>query len=326
MDNEENKRWVDEIKASIRQNDPESSAKCAVWLTAIGLQGVDNLLPSPLLLEMAKRHIEGGIELSTVRERILHVYKSRENRDGTDEATREADLVSMRIAEILGENDFRFHPDHYLEIHRRLFQDIHRNPGGIRSHNLSKNEWILNGESVVYGEADAIPGTLVLDFERGKEFFRAKQPVAQSIPHITRFIADIWKIHPFAEGNTRTTAVFMIGYLKALGFPPNTAIFAEHSWYFRNALVRASYECPRSGISCTTVFLEHFLENMLLGTDHPLKNRFLHIDFGKSPPSTQPQLHQKKVSRWTRVWKGLIARVPFWRARKSPAEKDNRNR
>lgn len=85
------------------------------------------------------------------------------------------------------------------------------------------------------------------------------------------------QIHPFGEGNTRSTAVFMIKYLKTFGFPVSNDVFAENAWYFRNALVRANYNDYAQKVSATTVFLERFYENMLMGTEYDLKNRDLHI-------------------------------------------------
>ncbi len=45
----------------------------------------------------------------------------------------------------------------------------------------------------------------------------------------TKFTSDIWKIHPFCEGNTRATAVFIIKYLKTLGFHVSNDVFVGNS-------------------------------------------------------------------------------------------------
>ena len=104
---------------------------------------------------------------------------------------------------------------------------------------------------------------------------------ADALKHIARFTSGIWQIHPFCEGNTRTTAVFVIKYLRTFGFNISNSVFADNSWYFRNALVRANYNDIQKGIHATTEYLEKFFENLILGGSNELKNRFLHIGFEK---------------------------------------------
>ena len=98
------------------------------------------------------------------------------------------------------------------------------------------------------------------------------------VKHLAKFASDIWQIHPFEEGNTRATAVFMIKYIKTFGFKVNNDAFEKHSWYFRNALVRANYTDIQNGIYATTKYLEMFFSNVILETDYELKNRHIHVD------------------------------------------------
>lgn len=103
--------------------------------------------------------------------------------------------------------------------------------------------------------------------------------IEESVCHIAKFTSGIWQIHPFGEGNTRSTAVFIIKYLKTFGFDVSSETFAENSWYFRNALVRANYNNWQNGIHETTKYLEMFFENLLMNVGHELKNRYMHIDY-----------------------------------------------
>ena len=103
--------------------------------------------------------------------------------------------------------------------------------------------------------------------------------MSESVKHLAKFASNIWQIHPFCEGNTRATAVFMIKYMKSFGFDVNNEAFEKHSWYFRNALVRANYNDLKNGVHATTRFLEQFFSNLLLGTEYDLKNRYLHVDY-----------------------------------------------
>lgn len=119
--------------------------------------------------------------------------------------------------------------------------------------------------------------TLNYDFDKERKFSFIGLSTEQKISHISKFISNVWQIHPFCEGNTRTTAVFLIKYLKFFGFPVNNAPFAKNAWYFRNALVRANWSNMMLDIQSSTLPLEHFLRNVILGTNFELKNRRLHI-------------------------------------------------
>ncbi len=268
---------MDNFEEYIRQGEPNKVEKAKVWKTAIGLQQVDGLNPSDYLIATAKQNIEGDISIDEVKLRIdtyyiQHPVKEKENR------TEEADKVSVRIAEILSEQTFTFSPIEYLEIHRRLFKDIYNNAGKIQDYNITKQEWILNGETVLYASAESLKPTLEYDFEQENKFNYKGLSQQEIIEHIAHYISYLWQIHIFGEGNTRTTAIFLIKYLRKLGFKEvNNTLFAEHSWYFRNALVRANYEDLSKGIHKTEKYLIFFLSNLLLGTNHLLKNREMHV-------------------------------------------------
>ena len=266
----------------IRQGEPDKKEKGIVWKTAIGLQQTDGLKPSAYLIETAIQNIEGDITFEEVKSRLDNYYKTlpAHQHKTDDDRTEEADKVSARMAEILSEKTFSFSPLAYLNIHRRLFSGIYKFAGKIRDYNITKSEWVLNGETVLYASADNLRATLEYDFEREKRFNYKGLNTQQIIEHIAQFIADLWQIHIFGEGNTRTTAVFLIKYLHKLGFDDiNNDLFAQHSWYFRNALVRANYKNLKKGVSATNKYLERFLENLLLGKNNVLKNRELHIGF-----------------------------------------------
>lgn len=263
----------------LRQGEPSKAEKAKVWKTAIGLQQVDGLKPSEYLIETARQNIEGQITIEEVKTRIddyyqKHPLKVNENR------TEEADKVSARIAEILSEQTFTFSPAEYLSIHYRLFKDVYKFAGKIRDYNITKKEWILNGETVLYASADSLKATLAYDFEQEKKFSYKGLTEQEIIEHISQFISYLWQIHIFGEGNTRTTAIFLIKYLRKLGFKNvNNDLFAHHSWYFRNALVRANYEDLSKGIYKTDKFLIRFLSNLLLKENYTLKNREMHVLF-----------------------------------------------
>lgn len=272
---------VENFDEYLRQGEPNKAEKAKVWKTAIGLQQVDGLKPSDYLIETAKQNIEGTITIDEVKERIDSYYQQQHTKTEEDR-TEEADKVSVRIAEMLGEQTFTFSPAEYLSIHRRLFQGIYNFAGKIRDYNITKKEWVLNGETVLYASADSLKATLEYDFEQERKFSYKGLSEQEIIEHIAHFISYLWQIHIFGEGNTRTTAIFLIKYLRKLGFKNvNNDLFAENSWYFRNALVRANYEDLSKGIHKTEKYLFRFLSNLLLKENHLLKNREMHIQFAE---------------------------------------------
>lgn len=266
--------------------EPNKTEKAAIWETAIGLQDVDGLKPSAYLIENAKAHIDGNITINEVKARLESYYKAQGERTGGEERTEEADKVSARIAEMLAEKTFAFSPAEFITIHKRLFEGIldgvntTAKAGELRTYNISKDEWVLNGDTVYYASADSIKATLDYDFATEKSFDYSKLSKEDTVKHIAKFISGIWQIHPFGEGNTRATAVFTIKYLRKFGFNVNNDLFANNSWYFRNALVRANYVLVENGIHATMVYLNRFFGNLVLGQNHVLKNREMQIKIG----------------------------------------------
>ena len=273
------KSWNLELSEYIRQGEPERIDKSNAWRTAIGLQDVDGLKPSEYLIETAKEHIEGKISISEADQRIHTYYEERESRAEIESDTKEADIVSVRIAQLLGEKTFQFSPAELQSIHRRLFEGVFDHAGKIRTYNITKKELVLKGDTVMYASFDSIRDTLDYDFSQEKSFSYDGLSLEESVKHVAKFTSGIWQIHPFGEGNTRSTAVFIIKYLKTFGLNISNDIFAENSWYFRNALVRANYNDWQNDIHETTKFLEMFFENLLMNANYELKNRHMHIDY-----------------------------------------------
>lgn len=266
----------DPFREYIKESEPSKQVKGYAWHTAIGLQAVDGLETSEYLAHTAARNIEGEISFDEVSALLQAYYKENPARDAGDR-TEEADKVSARIAALLSERAFSFTPNEYLSIHKSLFAGIFSHAGCIRGYNITKKEWVLNGATVLYGSATELQATLNYDLSEERKFSYKNLSMSEVIHHLAIFISRLWQIHVFSEGNTRTTAVFFIKYLRTLGFDVTNDIFAENAWYFRNSLVRANYNDLKNGIHETTEFLEMFLRNLLLNENHPLHNRTLHI-------------------------------------------------
>ncbi len=266
----------DPFEEYIRHIEADKKEKSYAWQTAIGLQKVDGLKPSQYLISTAIKNIEGEISIDTAEQWISQYYEENPSLTG-ENRTEEADKVSVRIAKLLSEPAFSFNANQYLAIHKYLFKDIYSHAGQIRTYNITKKEWVLEGETVVYGMASELKNTLEYDLSQEKNFSYRGLSLEEIMTHLATFIARLWQIHVFEEGNTRTTAVFFIKYLKTLGFNVTNDIFAENSWYFRNALVRANYNNLAKGIYETNEYLLLFLRNLLLGENNPLSNRQLHI-------------------------------------------------
>lgn len=288
----------------IRHTDASKKDKTFAWSTAIGLQQVDGLKPSSYLYETAKKNIEGELSFDEAKNLIDSYYESRTARtDEDDERTEEADKVSSRIAQILSEPSFNFSPSHLIAIHKRLFEGIFKFAGKIRDYDITKKEWVLNGDSVMYGAAFELKTALDYDFDIERNFKYSGLSNDEIVKHITFFVSRLWQIHAFGEGNTRTTAVFTIKYLRSLGYKVDNDIFAENSWYFRNALVRANYKNLKNGIEEKPIYLELFFRNLILGETNELKNRYIHIDndkyekqFGEKEESSEKKFGDNQKS------------------------------
>ena len=265
----------DPFKEYIKQSEPNKRDKGYAWHTAIGLQAVDGLKPSKYLINTAIQNIEGKISIDEAQELLNSYYEENPKADG--DRTEEADKVSVRIAKLLSEKYFSFTPNEYISIHKKLFAGIYEHAGKIRDYNMTKKEWVLNGATVLYGSASELQATLEYDFSEEKNFSYKSLIMDVIIHHLVHFVSKLWQIHVFGEGNTRTTAVFFIKYLRTLGFDTANDIFAENAWYFRNALVRANYNDLKNGVYETTEFLELFLRNLLLDEKNELHNRAMHI-------------------------------------------------
>lgn len=287
---DEQKYKIQGLDEYIRQGEPQQRERSEAWKVAIGLQQVDRLQTSDYLLDTAKRHIEGDITIGEAQALIDSYYKSVSGRKEIEhDRTEEADKVAARITELIEEKTFSFTPAQLISIHRRLFDGIYKLAGRIRDYNITKNEWVLGGKTVYYASYDTISDTLDYDMGQERQFDYSTLNIDEAIKHLTRFCANLWQIHAFCEGNTRTTAVFMIKYLRTLGFNVINDVFAENSWYFRNALVRANYNDLTLGITDTTIYLERFFRSMLLGEEYDLRNRIMHVDWGKNDDETIPQ-------------------------------------
>lgn len=284
------------LEEYIRQSEPTKRSRSEAWQMAIGLQQVDGLEPSTYLLQTAHQHIEGDITIEEAKHLIETYYESREHRNEANaERTEEADKVATRITELLEEGTFTFSPAQLATIHRRLFTGIYKFAGLFRDYNITKREWVLAGDTVTYAGYDTITETLNYDMGQEKSFSYAGLPVDEAIRHLCVFCSHLWQVHAFGEGNTRTTAVFMIKYMRTLGLQVNNDVFAAHSWYFRNALVRANYNNLTEQITETTDYLERFFRNMLLGEQHVLSNRHLHIDWKEEQTQSANSVTQSAI-------------------------------
>lgn len=282
----------DPFEEYIKNLPPTRKELGQAWAAAIGLQDVDGLKPSEYLYETARKNIDGEITIDEADERINAYYESMESR--ADQSTEEADKVSARIARLLSEKAFSFTPNEYLSIHKKLFIGIYSHAGQLRDYNITKKEWVLDGATVLYGSASELRATLDYDLSQEKGYSYKGLSMDEVIHHLAIFVSRLWQIHVFGEGNTRTTAVFFIKYLRTLGFQATNNIFAENAWYFRNALVRANYNDVKNGIHETTKFLELFLRNLLLDERHELHNRSMHIS-GIFESYQKADIEQKKA-------------------------------
>jgi len=266
-----------EFDEYIRQGEPDQQEKAGIWSVAIGLQQVDQLQTSEYLRQTAKRNIDGEITMAQATKAIHEYYVSKTHHDAGDADQEEADKVSTNIANILKSKTFNFSTLGFTSIHRRVFEGVMKNAGELRQYDITKKEWVLGGDTVLYLNWEDLRQALDYDLAREKEFVYKGLTTDEKIAHLAQFVSGLWQIHAFPEGNTRTTAVFVIQYLRSLGWDVDNNMFAKHAWYFRNALVRANYRNDKLGIEYTPVYLERFFRNLLLGESWDLRSRYLYL-------------------------------------------------
>ncbi len=277
--------WED-FDQYLKQGAPDKQQKAGNWQTAMGLQAVDGLHPSTYLVDTAKRNIEGEIELDEVQQLLTIYYESKTKRTSEDDETEEADRASLNITKILATRTIDFSTNGYQNVHRHIFDGVFKFAGKMRTYDISKKEWVLRGDSVSYLNYQDLRRAVDYDLQQEREFNYKGLSMTDKVKRITLFTAGLWQIHAFPEGNTRTTAVFIIQYLRSIGFDVNNDMFARYSWYFRNALVRANYKNVRLDIDYDYSFLEAFFRNLLMGEHNELRNRYMVIN----PPT---ELQQK---------------------------------
>ena len=319
---------IPEFEEYIRQGEPDQKAKASLWQTAIGLQAVDGLKTSEYLRETARRNIEGEISLDEAHQLIHGYYQKRTAHDEpTNEDEAEADRASSNIARILASQTLAFNTNGLIALHRRIFEGVFKHAGELRKYNITKKEWVLREDTVNYLNWEDLRDALDYDIQAEKAFSYANTSNEEMVTHISHFVGDLWQIHPFQEGNTRTTAVFTILYLRSIGFAVNNDLFANHAWYFRNALVRANYKNARLGVDYSPQYLERFFRNLLLGEQWDLRSRYLFInppDEWKNQPNlaagqvpeqvpeqvtTQTYVNQLDINLYGELQKQLISAV-----------------
>lgn len=287
---------IPEFEEYIRQGEPNQSAKASLWQTAIGLQAVDGLHTSDYLRETARRNIEGEITLDEAHQLVHSYYQKRAAHDEpTNEDESEADRTSSNIARILASQTLAFNTNGLIALHRRIFEDVFKHAGELRQYDITKKEWVLHDDTVNYLNWEDLRRALDYEIEQERAFSYVGLSNDNVVEHVSDFVSRLWQIHPFGEGNTRTTAVFTILYLRSIGFDVNNDLFAKHAWYFRNALVRANYKNARLGVDYSPQYLERFFRNLLLGEQWDLRSRYLYIN----PPAewqNQPILSASRPS------------------------------
>ena len=268
-----------ELDSSIEKYVPIEISKNYVkqlqWDMAIGLQEVDNLKPSSYLKKLMNENIIGNITVEQVKKGLRSYYEEKDEKHEINCDEMECDLVSTRIVEFLNMDDFKLSVDYFLYVHKFIFQDVFDFAGKIKDRNLSKPEPILNRDTVRYGDYKSIISSLEYDISLECKKDYNIMNILDVINSITDFSSRIWQIHPFEEGNTRSTAVFIQKYLISLGYNVNNTLFKEKSVYYRNALVRSNYFNRDLNIKEDKRFLIKFYENLLLGKNNDLHSEDL---------------------------------------------------
>lgn len=266
------------INDYIETETPKNYVKQQEWDMAIGLQRVDNLKPSKYLESLLQENVTGEKTIYEVEYELKQYYEEKDKRDQIVREEFECDLVSTRIVQLLEENSFELSVNYMKCIHKYLFKDVYEFAGEFRKINFSKHERILNNDSVAYGDCILLEQSLNYDISLENNKNYDDMNMVDVINNITNFSSNIWQIHPFREGNTRTTALFIEKYLVSLGYNVDITLFKEKSVHYRNALVRSNYFNNYFNIKQDNSFLIKFYENLLMGKNNNLNSSDLIVE------------------------------------------------
>ncbi len=268
-----------ELDSSINEYEEEYKSsnyiKQLQWDMAIGLQKVDNLKPSKYLEKLLHKNINGNLTIEQVKTELRKYYIEKDQIQDINHNELECDFVSTRIVELLDKDKFELSIDYLKYVHKYLFQDVYKFAGEFRNIDFSKHEKILNNDSVAYGDCKTLKESLEYDISLEKEKDYKNMSIVEVINSIAKFSSNIWQVHPFREGNTRTTALFIEKYLINLGYEVDNTLFKDKSVYFRNALVRSNYFNNYLNIKEDSSYLIKFYENLLLGKNNNLYSQDL---------------------------------------------------
>ena len=254
---------------------PEKYIKQLQWDMAIGLQEVDNLKPSKYLEKLLQENVNGNLTIEQVKKELREYYIEKDHKKKLNHHELECDFVSTRIVELLDKGNFELSVDYLKYVHKYLFQDVYEFAGEFRNIDFSKHEKILNHDSVAYGDCNSLNESLEYDISLEQSKNYKEMNIVEVINNIAKFSSSIWQVHPFREGNTRTTALFIEKYLISLGYKVDNTLFKDKSVYFRNALVRSNYFNGTLHIKEDNSYLIKFYENLLLGKNNNLHSKDL---------------------------------------------------
>lgn len=272
----EKKEAMDLETKYLNESEPQKKQRYINWQAAKGLQAVDGIQTSAYLDDVAEKHIEGTITSYEASKLIDSYYDVQKDLAGKEDHE-EADKVAARINILISEGGFSLSVEELKSIHRRLFEGIYDFAGEFRKNNIVKYEWVLDGDTVIYGNAYNLEEAVrsALQAERLTPFRQLDEE--ELVCHFSSFTAHLWRIHPFGEGNTRTTAAFLIKYLRSMGVETDNSLFEQNSRYFRDALVRANYNNLKKGIYEERDYLDLFFSDLMTGTHHTFSSRELHV-------------------------------------------------
>jgi len=229
----------DDIDYQVVSADYSRDVKAAAWDIATGLQKIDGLSPSTYAQEIAIEYIAGQTSYDEFEDALQQHYSTLSHAENRS-AEFEADITSLRIAEIIAEPTFTLSPASLRAIHGRIFKGVFEDSrwaGQWRTKNLSKNEPVIANRSINYTDFREIRDVLGYDFTQEKQKVYLEFSNEETVTQVMAFWSAIWQAHPFREGNTRATATYIIKYLRYLGIDVSNEPFAENAQFLRDALV-----------------------------------------------------------------------------------------
>ena len=137
---------------------------------------------------------------------------------------------------IQGSYDFA----HLCKFHACIFSDVYEWAGQPRIISIEKQEAILGYMSIEYAKPQDIETEVTAILQKMNSVNWQALSLSRQAEALSKGLTELWKVHPFRDGNTRTTVTFICQFAESKGMFLDSSLFEQNAVYLRSALVAAT--------------------------------------------------------------------------------------